>query len=330
MLETTDDGTHGRVIVQAGSTPRPIVVVGVPFALGGGLSGRERAVAGMTTAPADLRARGLLDKVGLELGAGSVLEDAGDIAIDPAMREDSDRRAKNRDLIAEELPRIRDRLADALDGAGPDARLFLVGGDCTVHAAALAALRRLRPGARIALAWFDAHGDFNTPDTTPSGDVWGMPFAMACGRGDRDLLAACDAPTVREEDCALLGGQMLDEEEARRLAASRIAHLGSGMLSTEPGLAALKAWAAVVARSVDGFYIAVDHDCLDAAGGWAVTMPEPDGLSLETAVAAIGVLAEAAPVLGYGATTISLPSGDAARTVDAAAALAVAAFGGRP
>jgi len=311
------------------ATKAPIVAVGVPFALGGWLPGRERAVAGMATAPADLRAHGFLDEVRSGIPDGSRLEDAGDIPIDPGMREDADRRAKNRGLIIDMLPRIRDRLADALDGAGPDARLLLIGGDCTVHTAALAALRRARPGARIALAWFDAHGDFNTPNSTPSGDIWGMPFAMACGRGDADLLAACDAPTVREEDCALVGGQMLDEEEGHQLAASRIAHFGPGMLSTDAGLAALRAWAAVVARSVDGLYIAVDHDCLDAAGGWAVTMPEPDGLSLESAVAAIGVLANAAPVLGYGATTISLENGDAARTVDAAASLAIAAFGGR-
>ena len=55
----------------------------------------------------------------------------------------------------------------------------------------------LGPAPGSALAWFDAHGDFNTPDTTPSGNVWGMPFAMICGRGEPDLLAACDAPTVR-------------------------------------------------------------------------------------------------------------------------------------
>ena len=316
-------------MVEAPTSHTPIVAVGVPFALGGWLPGRERAMAGMATAPADLRARGFLDKLGVEIPDASRLEDAGDIPIEPAIHEDADRRAKNRGLIVDALPRIRDGLADALDGAGPDARLFLIGGDCTVHTAALAALRRKRPGARVALAWFDAHGDFNTPDTTPSGDVWGMPFAMACGRGDPDLLAACDAPTVREEDCALVGGQMLDEEEGHQLAASRIAHFGPGILSTAAGLAALEAWAAVVARSVDGFYIAVDHDCLDAAGGWAVTMPEPDGLSLATAVAAIGVLASAAPVLGYGATTISLSNGDAARTVDAAASLAIGAFGGR-
>jgi arginase len=316
-------------MVGAVKTQAPIVAVGVPFALGGWLPGRERAVAGMTTAPADLRALGFLEKIRSGIADGRSLEDAGDLAIEPAMHEDADRRAKNRSLIVDVLPRIRDELADALAGAGPEARLLLIGGDCTVHAAALAALRRTRPGARIALAWFDAHGDFNTPDSTPSGDVWGMPFAMACGRGDADLLAACDAPTVREEDCALVGGQMLDEEEGHQLAASRIAHFGPGMLSTAAGLAALEAWAAVVARSVDGFYIAVDHDCLDAAGGWAVAMPEPDGLSLATAVAAMGVLADAAPVLGYGATTISLSNGDAARTLDAAASLAIAAFGGR-
>jgi arginase len=316
-------------MVGAKGTAAPIVAVGVPFALGGWLPRRERAVAGMVTAPADLRVRGLLEMIRAGVPDGIRLEDAGDLPIELAMREDADRRAKNRSLIVDELPRIRDGLAGALDGAGPDARLFLIGGDCTVHTAALAAIRRTRRGARVALAWFDAHGDFNTPDTTPSGDVWGMPFAMACGRGDTDLLAACDAPSVREEDCALVGGQMLDEEEGHQLAASRIAHFGPGMLSTEAGVAALEAWAAVVARSVDGFYIAVDHDCLDAAGGWAVAMPEPDGLSLATAIAAIGVLASAAPVLGYGATTISLSNGDAARTVDAAAALAVATFGGR-
>lgn len=316
-------------MVGAVTTEAPIVAVGVPFALGGWLSGREGAVAGMATAPADLRGLGFLETFRSGVRAGRRLEDAGDIPIEPAIREDADRRAKNRSLIVDALPRIRDGLANALDGAGPDARLFPIGGDCTVHTAALAALRRTRPGARIALAWFDAHGDFNTPDTTPSGDVWGMPFAMACGRGDPDLLAACDAPTVREEDCALVGGQMLDEEEGRQLAASRIAHFGPGMLSTAAGLAALEAWASVVARSVDGFYIAVDHDCLDAAGGWAVAMPESHGLSLETAAAAIGILANSAPILGYGATTISLSSGGAARTVDAAAALAIAAFGGR-
>ena len=316
-------------MAEGGATAFPIVAIGVPVALGGWLPEHERDVAGMTTAPADLRERGLLDQVARGIGAAGVLEDAGDIAIDPAMREDTDRRAKNRSLIVNALPRIRDRLAEVLGEAGRDARLFVIGGDCTVHPAAVAALRQVRPGARVALAWFDGHGDFNTPDTTPSGSVWGMSFAMACGRGDADLLAACVAPTVREEDCVLLGGQALDEAEARQLAESSIAHFGPGMLATDAGMAAFAAWATAVGRSVDGFYVAFDHDCLDAAGDWAVTFPETGGMSVETAIAAIAVLVDAAPILGYGATMISLGKGNAQRTVDAAAALAVAALGSR-
>ena len=110
----------------------------------------------------------------------------------------------------------------------------------------MAGLRRARPGRRLAIAWFDAHGDFNTPDTTPSGNVWGMPFAMLCGRGDPDLVAAADGPSVDEADAALLGGQVLDEAESRTLAASRIAQFGAGMLGTPAGMAALDGWAAAV------------------------------------------------------------------------------------
>ena len=67
-------------------------------------------------------------------------------------------------------------------------------------------------------------------------------------------------------------------------------------------------------------------DCLDGAEGWAVTMPEPDGLALETAVAAIRVLAMAMPVVGFGPTGVTLANGDGPKTAAAAAALAEAAF----
>ena len=302
----------------------PIVIVGVPTSLGGHLAGMERT-------PRGLREAGLVAALRARKGLITAdLVDAGDLAIDPGFIPDPDRRAKNRAAIAEFLPRERDLVAASLDmpdGTEGTARVLILGGDCTAHAGALAGLRRARPGARLALAWFDAHGDFNTPDTTPSGNVWGMPFAMICGRGDPDLVAAADGPTVREEDAVLLGGQVLDETESRMLAASGVTHLGAGSLATDGGQAALRGWAAAIAARVDGLYIAVDMDCLDAAGGWAVTMPEADGLSLETAVGSIRALAGAMPVLGFGATTINLDNGDLARTVDALAALAEAALG---
>ena len=77
---------------------------------------------------------------------------------------------------------------------------------------------------------------------------------------------------------------------------------------------------------MDGIYIAFDMDCLDGAEGWAVTMPEPDGLALETAVAAIRVLATAMPVVGFGPTGVTLANGDGAEDRGGGGMLAEAAF----
>ena len=305
---------------------RRIVLVGSPTALGGHFGGMERT-------PAELRARGLVARLRGRPGlAGVDLRDAGDAENVPGWAEDPDARARNRERICGFLPRLADHVAAGLrDGSsdGADARLLVVGGDCTTHAGAMAGIHRARPGSRLGIAWFDAHGDFNTPDTTPSGNVWGMPFAMIVGRGEADLLAACDAPSAFEEDAALLGGQVLDETESRMLAASRVAHFGAGMLGTDAGRAALAAWAGTVASRVDGFYVAFDLDALDASGDWALAMPEPNGISLDTAVAAIQVITAAGPIVGFGATAVLIGrGGDPDRTVGAVATLAEAALGG--
>src|SRR5262245_2704149 len=294
-----------------------IALQGVPTALGGNRPGME-------VTPAGVRALGVVDR----LRETFDVEDAGDVPIEPGFRPDDAPRAGNRDLICEFLPRERDSVVAAV-GGDPGARLLIVGGDCTAHAGATAGLRAARPAERLAIAWFDAHGDFNTPDTTPSGNVYGMPFAMLCGRGNPDLVGACDGPTVSTLDAALLGGQVLDEGESRMLAASGVAQFGAGMLGDPAGLAALEAWARVVASRVDGLYIAIDMDCLDESGGWALTTPEPDGLSLETALRCVTTLSTAMPVVGFGATGVTLANGDAEATAAAIVSLATAALASR-
>jgi len=156
-----------------------------------------------------------------------------------------------------------------------------------------------------------------------------MPFAMACGRGEPDLVGAVDGPSVRELDAGLFGGQVLDETESRMLAASGVAHFGSGMLAHPAGQAAAAAWAAAIAERIDAWYIAFDLDALDASGGWALAMPEPDGLALEDAVATVRAIATSgAPVIGFGATAVmARDDGDMDATTGAVVALAEAALG---
>ena len=300
-----------------------IVVAGSPTALGGHFAGMERG-------PAELRARGLLERLAAEPAfAGTSFRDHGDAPNDPGWASDPDPRMKNRALLLDYLPRLAGHVEAGLAAGDEGARLLVLGGDCTSHSGALAGIRRARPGIRLGLAWFDAHGDFNTPDTTPSGNVWGMPFAMACGRGDADLVGAVDGPTVREADAGLFGGQVLDETESRMLAASGVASFGAGMLAGDAGRAAVAGWSAAVARRIDGWYIAVDLDVLDGAEGWAVAMPEPDGLSLGTATEAIRIIAgSGAPVVAFGATAVMTRAGsDIEKTVDAVVALAAASLG---
>jgi arginase len=315
-------GREDRYGAAMPTTPAPIIVVGSPTALGGHFGGMERT-------PNELRRLGLLDRLAARPGLARVpWIDAGDAANDPGWAPDPDPRAKNRAAIVAYLPRLAAHVADSLSGPvaatgeatdqgdepgrGPGrepGRLLLLGGDCTSHAGALAGLRRARPGMRVGVVWFDAHGDFNTPDSTPSGNVWGMPFAMLCGHGGPDLLAACDAPLVAEADAALVGGQVLDEPESRALAASSVAHFGAGMLGDDAGRAALAGWAAVVAGRIDAWYIAVDLDAIDAGERLAVAMPEPAGLSLDAARRAIEIVAATGPVAGFGASAAMFPDG---------------------
>jgi arginase len=304
----------------------PITLVGSPTALGGHFGGMERT-------PGQLRAHGLVAALGSRPAlAGRPIVDAGDAPNDPGWAPDPDPRAKNRARIVEYLPRLTALTAATLADRS-ESRLLVVGGDCTSHAGALAGLRRAVGAGlggrepRLGICWFDAHGDFNTPDTTPSGNVWGMPFAMLCGRGEADLVGACDGPLVDEADAALLGGQVLDETESRMLAASPVAQFGAGMLSGTAGLAALRAWADTVSARIDGWYIAFDLDAIDAAEGLSLAMPEPDGISVVTAVAAVRAIAAAGPVLGFGATAaMARDDLDFARTVAVIAELTEAAL----
>ena len=213
---------------HAGAWTRPIAIVGVPTALGGHLSGMERTPAGLRAL--GLARRGCAARPGLAGRRAARRRRPGHRPGLPA-RPGSAGEEPGGDL---RLPAARAR---PRRGGARARRRRRTTRACSCSAATARRMPGRWPGcappdrrARLAIAWFDAHGDFNTPDTTPSGNVWGMPFAMLCGRGDPDLVAAADGPTVMEQDAALFGGQVLDETESRMLAASRVAHFGAGML----------------------------------------------------------------------------------------------------
>ena len=262
----------------------------------------------MTRTPEALRSRDFVGELARRLEC--VVVDAGDVEIDPQYCLDGSAGATNRALTLTYLPLIRDAVRGVADDVAAATRVVVIGGECTIHPAVVAGLRR-DPDVPIGLIYFDAHGDFHTTQTTSSGNLWGMPLALACGRGDEDLIDSFGGPAVPEWACAHLGGQALDESEARALASSQVAHFGTGMLSTPAGLAAFSAWVAATAPRVCGFYVAFDVDVLDGSGGLSVALPEEHGMTAATAAAVLDELAGQTQIMGMGITTLALSHGNA-------------------
>ncbi|MFQ5950880.1 MAG: arginase family protein [Candidatus Geothermarchaeales archaeon] len=98
---------------------------------------------------------------------------------------------------------------------------IFMGGDCGLSLATLREMARLHHG--LNLVWLDAHGDFNTPDTTPSGFIGGMVLAAAVGRGPEELTSFADpVPPVSEDHVGLMALRDLDELEEVSLRESRV------------------------------------------------------------------------------------------------------------
>ena len=119
---------------------------------------------------------------------------------------------------------IHQTLAEAVHRAVTNnERPVSVAGDCCTAIAVLAGLQRA--GIDPTLIWLDAHGDFNTPETSPSGFLGGMPLAMIVGKGDQTFLEAVGLRALPEKQVILTDGRDLDPGERDLIRASAVTHL---------------------------------------------------------------------------------------------------------
>ena len=150
-------------------------------------------------------------------------------------------------------------------------RPIVLGGCCCTHVGAASGVARRVD--RLALVWIDSHGDLNTFETSPSGNLWGMPFRM--------LL---DGGVIAPEDAALVGARNLDPPEVEFMSAVGLDD------SLDRALA-----------DTDALYVALDLDVLDPSEV-DVLIPEPDGLSAAELELLLRDLASRATIAGIGVT----------------------------
>lgn len=244
----------------------------------------------MAEAPDHLRRHGLADWV-----AAKAFEDRGNVA--PATI------AKDGETLDLFLNRTFEAVEEALADGG---FLLGLGGECTASIGAIAAARRFHPDLR--LLWLDAHGDFNTPETTPSGFWGGMCLAHIAGLPIPGVSFG-EEGVMDGDRVVLVGARDLDPGEA-----DNVASVGGHLIPWSEGLVER------VGEAVsDGpLWIHLDVDVLDPSVVGSVHFPTPGGPDMEQVVSLLEALAEFVPVVALETTAFSAETdeeGKAARAV---------------
>jgi len=262
-----------------------IDIIGVPIDLGADRRGVDMG-------PSAIRYAHLQPK--LE-ALGYQVEDKGNIEVPIAeMCSITDPKLKYLDCI---VPMSR-RAAGAVSTSLQSGHFPLVlGGD---HSLSIGSIRGAARIKKLGVIWVDAHADFNTEETTPSGNIHGMPLAALCGLGDVRLSRLWDEvlPVVDPKRVAIIAARDLDPGEKVNLREAGVMVMGMEQIDRLGMVAAVEKAIERVSRDVDGVYLSFDMDALDPRHAPGVGTPVPAGLTQREAHVACELVGETGMLIG--------------------------------
>jgi arginase len=229
--------------------------------------------------------------------------------------------------IAEVCGRLAVETAEAVRaGAIP----FVLGGDHSIAAGSVAGVATAlgERNERVGLIWMDAHGDLNTPETSLSGNVHGMPLAHLLGHGDRRLAGiAKPGPAVRAENVAVVGARDLDpaERENARTWGVRVFTMRD---IDERGMRAVMADAIAIATAgTAGMHVSLDADFVDPSEAPGVGTPVRGGATYREAHLAMEMIHDAKQLVALDIVEVNPVLDSHNMTAELAVAVARSAFG---
>ena len=262
---------------------KPIHIIGVPLDLGAGRRGVDMG-------PSAIRIAGIGEQIE---ALGFDVTDRGNVT---APVPETKARGTHTKKYIREIARVCERLYQTTlqsldDGALP----VVLGGDHSLAAGsvAAAAAHARRRRRKIGLLWIDAHGDMNTPDTTTSGNVHGMPLAALLGPEPAELSRVGDAsPAIVPSKTVLIGIRNLDPAERRRVLDSGV-HVFTMNDIDRNGLASVAARAITLASTgTDGTHVSFDLDACDPSIAPGVGTAVKGGLNYREAHMLMELVAE--------------------------------------
>lgn len=258
-----------------------IAVIGAPMDLGAGRRGVDMGPSALRIARLDERLTAL----------GYGVEDLGNVAVDQPESLPSGL------ANARYLPQIAHtcaRLAEMVEGAARNGRMPLVlGGDHSIAAGTIAGMARFFAPQHLGVIWIDAHADMNTPESSPSGNVHGMPLACCIGSGPRELSGLAGyTPMVRPENVAIVGLRSVDELERLNVRGTGV-HAFTMRDIDERGMRTVIQQAIHAASTgTAGFHLSLDMDSVDPAEAPGVGTPVPGGLTYREAHLAMELIGD--------------------------------------
>ena len=267
---------------------RSVTFIGVPLDLGAGRRGVDMGPSAFRVAEIHQKIREL----------GYVDEDGGDLEVSiPETLEPGNPRLKYLREIRDTCARLRDRVVEIL---GKGSVPVVLGGDHSIAMGTIAGLSRFHreKKEKIGLVWFDAHGDSNTAETTPTGNIHGMPLAVVLGMGAPELVNLAGAcPMVDGSRAAVVGLRDVDPAERPNIKASGIGAFTMRDVD-ERGMRSVMEDAIRRATSgTAGIHVSFDLDAMDPEEAPGVGTPSPGGLSYREAHLAMEMLADTGKVL---------------------------------
>ncbi|MBI5836044.1 MAG: arginase [Candidatus Eisenbacteria bacterium] len=251
--------------------------------LGAGRRGVDMGPSALRLADLDRR----LAEIGVDV------DDSGDLsAVIPEAADSGDARLRYLGPIADACARLAERVKGSLSGG----RLPLtLGGDHSLAIGSLAgsAAHHRGQGAELGLVWMDAHADFNTCHTTPSGNIHGMALAVCCGMGDPALTGLLGfAPKVHPERCVLIGARDLDPGERDNLRAAGVTVFTMREVDEQGMHRVVDRALEVAGRGAAGVHVSFDMDVLDPHEAPGTGTPVRGGISYREAHLAMEVIAD--------------------------------------
>ncbi len=297
---------------------KPVHIIGVPLDLGAGRRGVDMG-------PSALRIAGL----GEQLAAlGRTVVDKGNLPSPiPETKRPADKRKKYIRDIAKVCTKLYDLSLKSLDaGALP----LVLGGDHSLAAgsvAASAAWLQRTASRPLGLIWVDAHGDMNTPETTTSGNVHGMPLAALLGNEPGELASIGAWPSVLATHTVLLGIRNLDEREKEQIRASGV-HVFTMKDIDRDGIAVVAERAiALASNGTGGLHVSFDMDVCDPAIAPGVGTPVKGGLDYREAHMVMEIVADSRQLIALDMVEVNPPLDVRNTTAEFATELALSALG---